>query len=396
MNNFEELRKRGYIYQTNNEEKLKDALNNKKIKFYLGIDPTADSLHIGHLFSVTLARRLQQMGHTPIIIMGTGTTRVGDPSGRLVERPIMSSEEINNNKNNIIKTLDRFLDFEGSNKAVILYNDDWLGECKFLDFMRDIGIYFNVNEMLRTDSCRTRLEAGGLSFFEMSYSLLQAYDFYYLFKNHGVTLQIGGADQWSNLLAGINLIKKKESKDALALTSPLLVDANGLKMGKTAGNAIWIDKNKLSAYDFFQTLINLMDEDTKKMLNYFTDLSLEEIDSIMEKDIREAKKIMAYEVTKFIRGESDADIALKTSEEVFNKGVSSSMPTYKVSKDKINILDLLVESKLASSKSEGRRLIEQGGVKINDNKISDINYEVEIDDNTIIQKGKKKYLKITK
>jgi len=367
MKNFEELRKRGYVYQSNNMEKLEDLINNSSITFYLGVDPTADSIHIGHLFPITLARRLQKMGHKPIIIIGGATGIVGDPTGRQVERVALTFEQVNKNKENLKKTLMPFLSFEGKNKCQILDNSDWLLDLKFMEFMRDVGSKFNVNQMLASDSNKTRLEAGGLTFLEMGYSLLQAYDFYHLFKNHNCLVQIGGSDQWSNILAGTELIKKSGLGDAYVFTSPLLVDSQGKKMGKSAG---------------------------KKLFYFFTDLECEYIDKICKEDIVKAKKEMAYEVTKFIRGEEDAKLAQKTSEEVFNKGISTNMPSVTLEKANYNILDLLVKTSLVPSKAEARRNVSQGGIMINDEKITDIDYEVKLDQELIIKKGKKTFLKV--
>lgn len=396
MKNFDELKKRGYVYQSNNLEKLEDLINHDSITFYLGVDPTADSIHIGHLFPITLARRLQKMGHKPIIVIGGATAIIGDPTGRKVERVALTLDQVNKNKENLKKSLMPFLNFEGENKCQILDNSTWLLDLKFMEFMRDVGSKFNVNQMLSSDSNKTRLEAGGLTFLEMGYSLLQAYDFYHLFKNYNCTVQIGGSDQWSNILAGTELIKKFTSKDAYVFTSPLLVDSHGKKMGKSTGNALWVDKNKISAYDFYQQLINMDDQDVKKLFYFFTDLDTKYIDEICQKDIVKAKKEMAYEVTKFIRGEEDALLAQKTSEEVFNQGISLNMPSVILDKETYNILDLLVETNLLPSKSEARRNVIQGGIMINDEKILDINYEVKLKDELILKKGKKTFLKVIK
>jgi len=350
-------------------EKLEDLINNSSITFYLGVDPTADSIHIGHLFPITLARRLQKMGHKPIIIIGGATGIVGDPTGRQVERVTLTFEQVNKNKENLKKTLMPFLSFEGENKCQILDNSDWLLDLKFMEFMRDVGSKFNVNQMLASDSNKTRLEAGGLTFLD-------------------------GSDQWSNILAGTELIKKSGLGDAYVFTSPLLVDSQGKKMGKSAGNALWVDRNKISAYDFYQQLINMDDQDVKKLFYFFTDLECEYIDKICEEDIVKAKKEMAYEVTKFIRGEEDAKLAQKTSEEVFNKGISTNMPSVTLEKANYNILDLLVKTSLVPSKAEARRNVSQGGIMINDEKITDIDYEVKLDQEVIIKKGKKIFLKV--
>ena len=394
MRNFDELKRRGYVYQSNNIEKLEELINNSSITFYLGVDPTADSIHIGHLFPITLARRLQKMGHKPIIVIGGATGIVGDPTGRKVERVALTFEQVNKNKENLKKTLMPFLSFEGENKCQILDNSAWLLNLKFMEFMRDVGSKFNVNQMLSSDSNKTRLEAGGLTFLEMGYSLLQAYDFYHLYKNFDCKVQIGGSDQWSNILAGTELIKKFDLGEAYSFTSPLLVDSQGKKMGKSAGNALWVDKNKISAYDFYQQLINMDDKDVKKLFYFFTDLECDYIDEICEKDIVKAKKEMAYEVTKFIRGEEDAKEAEKISEEVFSKGDSSNMPSINLNKGRYNILDLLVETKLLPSKAEARRNVVQGGIMINDEKILDPNYEINLEDEIIIKKGKKTFLKV--
>lgn len=402
---YEILKERGYIYQTTNEEALKDILDNESIAFYLGIDPTADSLHIGHFFALTLVRRLQNLGHKAIVLIGGATALVGDPSGKKDLRKILTKEQVEYNKKEVKELVKRFVKLDGENPAIIVDNSDWINKESYIDFMRNVGIHFNVNKMLATDCYKNRLEEGGLTFLEMGYMLMQAYDFVHLNKTYNCTLQIGGSDQWANMVAGTELYRKmhyqegKQVEDIYALTCPLLVKADGEKMGKTASGTLWVSREKTTVYDFYQMFMNSFDEDVERLLSFFSDYEISEIKEMCAKDIREAKKTMAFEVTKLVHGEKAALEVKEASEKVFNKGISDNMPTEKISLEKdINILDLLVKVNLAPSKSEARRNIEQGGITINNEKIIDVNKVItkqNFKDNIIIiKKGKKTFLKI--
>lgn len=396
---FEELKERGYIYQATNEEAIKQMINNKKMTFYFGIDPTADSLHIGHFFALTLVRRLQKMGHHPIVLIGGATALVGDPSGRSDLRKMLTKEQVEHNKNEVKELVKKFVDLDGKNPAIILDNNDWMKSESYVDFMRNIGIHFNVNKMLATDCYKKRLDEGGLTFLEMGYMLMQAYDFVYLNEKYSCTVQVGGSDQWANMLAGTDLARKldfyegKEDRNLQTFTCPLLVKANGEKMGKTSTGTLWISRDKTTVYDFYQMFLNSYDEDVERLLAFFSDLEMDYIKNICKEDIRTAKKIMAYEVTKLVHGEEEAQRVEKTSNEVFSGNNSEEMPTIKLDESNINILDLLVITNLAPSKSEAKRLVEQGGISIDNVKVNDINLVVD-KEQVIVQKGKKTYLKV--
>ena len=398
MNNtYDILKNRGYIYQATDENKIKELLNSKPTTFYLGIDPTADSLHIGHFFALTMVRRLQQKGHHPIIVIGGATALVGDPTGKKDMRKMLSKEDVLHNKTEVKELVSKFVDMEGPNKAIILDNSDWINNESYIDFMRKVGIHFNVNKMLSTECYKNRLEEGGLTFLEMGYMLMQAYDFVYLKEKYNCTLEIGGSDQWANMVAGTDLYRKMyPSNDGIyALTCPLLVKADGEKMGKTASGTLWISRDKTTVYDFYQMFINSYDEDTSRLLSFFSDYSVEEIKDMCERDIINAKKVMAYEVTKLVHGKEEADKVKAMSEKIFNGSeYPIDMPTYEIKDKSINILDLLVITKLTSSKSEARRLVEQDGISINNSKVEDTNMIVTIDNEIVIQKGKKVFLKV--
>lgn len=395
---FNELKERGYIYQSTNEDRVKSIIDNERVTFYLGIDPTADSLHIGHFFALTLVRRLQRMGHKPIILIGGATALIGDPSGRSDLRKVLTEEEVIHNKNEVKKLVERFVSLSGENAALIVDNKDWMND-SYIDFMRKIGIHFNVNRMLSTDAYKKRLEEGGLTFLEMGYMLMQSYDFVYLSDNLNCTLQVGGSDQWANMVSGVDLARKidnlngNKDRELQALTCPLLVKSDGEKMGKTASGTLWISRDKTTVYDFYQMFINSYDEDVERLLCFFSDYPVSEIKKMVNDDIISAKKVMAYEVTKLVHGEDVAKEVEKTSAEVFSGSSSLNMPSVELNEIDINILDLLVKSNLASSKSEAKRLVIQGGITINGIKIEDINYILSEKEN-IIQKGKKTYLKV--
>lgn len=408
---FDILKERGYVYQATNEEIIKNMLNSNEPKtFYLGIDPTADSLHIGHFFALTMVRRLQKIGHHPIIVIGGATALIGDPTGKKDMRKMLTKEQVEHNKKEVKELVKRFVEVGGENPALILDNSEWINPESYIDFMRNVGIYFNVNKMLATDCYKNRLEQGGLTFLEMGYMLMQAYDFVYLNEKYGCTLEIGGSDQWANMVAGVELARKmdfaneKEDRSLQALTCPLLVKADGEKMGKTASGTLWVSREKTTVYDFYQMFMNSFDEDVERLLSFFSDYEIEDIKKMCKEDIRNAKKVMAFEVTKLVHGEEEALKVKKASEEIFNnKGNSNNTETINLSKDilkeKSNVVDILMLSGIFESKSEIRRLIEQNGININGVKVTSINMQISIDllkDNAIlIQKGKKKFIRIT-
>lgn len=407
---FDILKERGYVYQATNEGKIKELLNSTEPQtFYLGIDPTADSLHIGHFFALTMVRRLQKMGHHPIIVIGGATALIGDPTGKKDMRKMLTKEQVAHNKAEVKELVKRFVEVEGDNPALILDNAEWINPESYVDFMRNIGVHFNVNKMLATDCYKNRLEQGGLTFLEMGYMLMQAYDFVYLNEKYGCTLEIGGSDQWANMVAGVDLARKmdfmdeKEDRGLQALTCPLLVKADGEKMGKTASGTLWVSREKTTVYDFYQMFINSFDEDVERLLSFFSDFEIEDIKRMCKEDIRNAKKIMAFEVTKLVHGEEEALKVKKASEEIFsNKGNSDNTETIEISKDiiaqGINVIEILMLSNLFESKSEARRLIQQNGIKINGEKVTDINMTIDsglLDNNTLlIQKGKKNFKKL--
>lgn len=407
---FDILKERGYVYQATNEGKIKELLNSTEPQtFYLGIDPTADSLHIGHFFALTMVRRLQKMGHHPIIVIGGATALIGDPTGKKDMRKMLTKEQVAHNKAEVKELVKRFVEVEGDNPALILDNSEWINPESYVDFMRNIGVHFNVNKMLATDCYKNRLEQGGLTFLEMGYMLMQAYDFVYLNEKYGCTLEIGGSDQWANMVAGVDLARKmdfmngKEDRELQALTCPLLVKADGEKMGKTASGTLWVSREKTTVYDFYQMFINSFDEDVERLLSFFSDFEIEDIKRMCKEDIRNAKKIMAFEVTKLVHGEEEALKVKKASEEIFsNKGNSDNTETIEISKDVIaqgiNVIEILMLSNLFESKSEVRRLIQQNGIKINGEKVTDIHMIInseQLDNNTLlIQKGKKTFKKI--
>lgn len=404
---FDILKERGYIKDLTHEQEIIDLINGEPFTFYLGIDPTADSLHIGHFFALTMFRWLQDFGHKGIILVGGATALIGDPTGKSDMRKMLSKEEVAHNKKEVKELVKRFVKTDGDNPAIIVDNADWISDKNYIDFMRDIGVHFNVNNMLQADCYKKRLESGGLTFLEMGYMLMQAFDFVHLNKEFGCKLQIGGSDQWGNIIAGVDLSRKigfsegKKIDPLFGLVCPLLIKADGEKMGKTASGTLWVSRDKTSTFEFFQAWMNSFDEDVERSLSFFTRLEIPEIKELCKKDIREAKKLLAFEVTKLVHGEEEAIKARKTSEELFsNKGISDNMPSITLSKDKldINIVDLLVETNLVTSKSEARRLIEQNGISVNGEKELNVNEKITKDNLTenfiIIQKGKKVFLKV--
>ena len=404
---FSILKERGYVKDLTHEKEIIDLVNGGPMTFYLGIDPTADSLHIGNFFALTLFRWLQDFGHHGIILIGGATALVGDPTGKSDMRKMLSKEEVAHNKAEVKELVKRFVKTDGDNPAIIVDNADWICDKTYVDFMRDIGVHFNVNNMLSAECYKKRLEQGGLTFLEMGYMLMQAFDFVHLNKEFNCKLQIGGSDQWGNILAGVDLSRKigfsegKKIDPLFGFVCPLLLKADGEKMGKTATGTLWVSREKTSAFDFFQAWINSFDEDVERSLAFFTRMEMEEIKELCNKDIREAKKLLAFEVTKLVHGEEEAIKSRQIAEELFsNKGVSENMLSTTISKEKlgINILDLLVETNLVSSKSEARRLVEQNGISVNQDKIQSVDKTInneDLNDNfVIVQKGKKVFLKI--
>lgn len=404
MQLYEELVARGLVAQTTDEQIIKDMINNGKATFYIGFDPTADSLHVGHFMTLCLAKRMQMAGNRPIILLGGGTGYIGDPSGRTDMRNVLSKETIEHNCECFKKQMERFIDFSNG-KALVLNNADWLLQLNYIDLLREVGACFSVNNMLRAECYKQRMEKG-LSFLEFNYMIMQSYDFYYLFKNYGCNLQLGGDDQWSNMLGGTELIRKKLGKDSHCLTINLLLNSEGKKMGKTAKGAVWLDKDKTTPFEFYQYWRNVDDSDTIKCLKMLTFLPIEEIqkmESWQNEQLNKAKDILAFELTKLIHGEQEALKAQKSSQALFSgQGDLDNMPTFVLDKnnlkeDKISLIELLFLSKLAPSKSEARRLIAGGGISINNRQISDTFYNIclaELQNSIIIKKGKKTFLKI--
>lgn len=398
MSIYEELNRRGYVKQATYEEEIKNLLDNESITFYIGFDPTADSLHVGHFIAMMFMSHLQKAGHRPIALLGGGTALIGDPSGKTDMRKMLTKEQINNNVESIKKQMSRLVDFS-DDKALIVNNADWLLDLNYVDFLREVGSRFSVNNMLRAENIKLRLEKG-LSFLEFNYMLMQAYDFLYLFENYGCVMQLGGDDQWSNMLAGTDLVRRKTSKKAYAMTGSLLTNSEGEKMGKTVGGALWLDKEKTPVYDFYQYWRNVDDKDVIKCLKLITFVDIDKIEE-MEKtlegaEFNEAKKLLAFEVTKLIHGEEEALIAQSAAEALFGKGGDiEDVPTIEVTEQDLEktLLDILSENDVFPSKSEGRRNIKQGGVSVDDNKIKDIFYKLTKkdfkEDYVLVKKGKK-------
>ncbi len=398
---FEELMERGYIEQVTHEE-IKDVLDNGSIPFYIGFDPTADSLHVGHFVSMMVASHMQKAGHKPIILIGGGTATIGDPSGKTDMRRMMSREEINHNVECFKKQLSKFVSFEGDNGAIIVNNADWLLQLNFVEFMRDIGSLFSVNKMLAAECYKQRMERG-LTFFELGYMLMQSYDFLHLYNTYGCKLQMGGNDQWSNILGGVDLIRRVGHSDSFGLTFKLLTTKEGKKMGKTEKGALWLDSNKTSPYEFYQYWRNIDDADVKTVLSLLTFLPMEEVNrlsNLKDEQINEAKKVAAFEITKLIHGEEEAKKAEEAAKALFEgQGSLENMPTSKVDTN-ISILDAIITAGMAPSKGQARTLINQGGITLNDEKVSDVNYVLSDKDfkdgYAILRKGKKVYHKLEK
>ena len=402
-NVFDILDERGYIEQLTHPAEIKELFGKESVPFYIGIDPTADSLHVGHFVSLMVASHMQKCGHKPIILVGGGTATIGDPSGKTDMRRMMSREEINHNVESIKKQVEKFVSFEGDNAAIIVNNADWLLNLKFVDFVREIGSLFSVNRMLAAECYKQRLETG-LTFFEMSYMLMQSYDFLYLYNNYGCKLQIGGNDQWSNIIGGVELIRKIGKEDSYGLTFKLLTTKEGKKMGKTEKGALWLDPNKTSPYEFYQYWRNIEDSSVETVLKMLTFLPIEQINelsNLKDEKINEAKKIAAYEITKLIHSEEEAKKAEEASNALFSgTGSLDNMPTVKLESTNISILDAIIQTGIAPSKGQARTLVTQGGISLNNEKISDVNYQLSEKDFSqgyaILKKGKKVFYKLEK
>ena len=407
MGVYEELIERGLIAQVTNEEEIREMVNSGKARFYIGFDCTADSLTAGHFMALTLMKRLQEAGNQPIALIGGGTTMIGDPSGRSDMRKMLTREDIDHNAECFRKQMERFIEF-GEGKAMMVNNADWLLDLNYVELLREVGTCFSVNNMLRAECYKQRMEKG-LSFFEFNYMIMQSYDFYYLFQHYGCNMQFGGDDQWSNMLGGTELIRKKLGKDAHAMTITLLTDSQGRKMGKTAGNAVWLDAEKTSPYEFYQYWRNVEDADVLKCIRMLTFLPMEEIramDSWEGSQLNKAKEILAFELTKLVHGEEEAEKAQTAARALFGGGADdSNMPTTTVDASDldengaITVLSLMTKAGLIKSNGEGRRLIQQGGVSLNDEKVTDVFASVTADqlaEGVIIKKGKKVFHKFTK
>ncbi len=397
------LNERNYIEQITHPQELKDYLENNKVSFYIGIDPTADSLHVGHFVSLMVASHLQKAGHRPIILVGGGTATIGDPSGKTDMRKMLSRKEIDHNVECIKEQVAKFVSFEGENAAIIVNNADWLLDLKFVEFVREIGSLFSVNKMLAAECYKQRLETG-LTFFEMSYMLMQSYDFLYLYNKYGCKLELGGNDQWSNIIGGVDLIRKIGKSDSFGLTFKLLTTKEGKKMGKTEKGALWLSAEKTSPYEFYQYWRNVEDESVENVFNMLTFLSpdkIKELCNVEGEKINEAKKILAFEITKLIHGEEEAKKAEEASNALFSgSGNLDNMPSTKIENTNISILDALLLAGLVPSKGQARTLINQGGISLNDEKVTDVNLFLSDDDfkdgYAILKKGKKVFHKLEK
>jgi len=403
MKLFEELKARGLIAQMTHEDKIEELLNNEKVTFYIGFDPTADSLHIGHFLQMVVMAHMQRAGHKPIAIIGGGTAMVGDPSGRSDMRQMMTKETIQHNADCFKSQLSKLVDFSDG-KAIMVNNADWLLDLNYVEFLRDIGVHFSVNRMLTAECFKTRLEKG-LSFIEFNYMLMQSYDFLKLNRDYGCRLELGGDDQWSNILGGIDLIRRCEGKEAYGMTFTLLTTSEGKKMGKTQKGALWLDPNKTTPFEFYQYFRNVNDSDVINCMKLITFIPLEEIaeyEKLTGSDINKAKMRLAYEVTKMVHGDEEAKKAEAAALNLFAGGGAAEVPSVEISKedikDGINIMDLLVITKLCPSKSDARRNVTQGGVSVADEKITDINYavtEAQFTDNELmVKRGKKAFIKV--
>ncbi|MBU3103194.1 tyrosine--tRNA ligase [Clostridium gasigenes] len=401
-NVLDELLDRGYIKQFTHEDETRELLEREKITFYIGFDPTADSLHVGHFIAMMFMAHMQRAGHRPIALLGGGTAMVGDPSGKTDMRQMLTKEQIQHNVDSIKTQMEKFIDFS-DDKALIVNNADWLLDLNYVDFLREVGSHFSVNRMLSADCFKQRLEKG-LSFLEFNYMLMQGYDFYVLNQKYDCKMQLGGDDQWSNMIAGVELVRRKARKDSFAMTCTLLTNSQGQKMGKTVGGALWLDPKKKSPFDFYQYWRNVDDADVEKCLSLLTFLPMDEVRRLAAlegSEINHAKTVLAFEVTKLVHGEEEATKAKTAAEALFQGGADmSDVPTVTILKEKIgtSILDIMTETKIIPSKSEGRRLIQQGGLSLNGEKITDIKRELLESDlesgSALLKRGKKNYNKI--
>ena len=406
MTIFDELKARGLLAQLTDEEEIKELINAGKATFYIGFDPTADSLHVGHFMALCLMKRLQEAGNKPIALIGGGTAMIGDPSGRSDMRSMMTKETIEHNCECFKKQMSRFIDFS-EGKAIMVNNADWLLGLNYVELLRDVGVHFSVNRMLTAECYKQRMEKG-LSFLEFNYMIMQSYDFLALYEKYGCNMQFGGDDQWSNMLGGTELIRRKLGKDAYAMTITLLLNSEGKKMGKTQKGAVWLDPNKTSPFEFYQYWRNVADADVLKCLRMLTFLPLEEIekmDAWEGSQLNQAKEILAYELTKLVHGEEEAVKAQESAKALFAKGVAADMPTATLTDadmedEKIDILSMLVKSGLVSSKSEARRAVEQGGVTVEGEKVTDIKTVYDVasleGDGIVVKRGKKNFRKVVK
>ena len=405
MTVWDELKARGLIAQVTDEEEIKELINNGKATFYIGFDPTADSLHVGHFMALCLMKRLQMAGNKPIALIGGGTAMIGDPSGRTDMRQMMTPETIQHNCDCFKKQMSRFIDFS-EGKALMVNNADWLMDLNYIDVLREVGAHFSVNRMLTAECYKQRMEKG-LSFLEFNYMIMQSYDFYTLYQKYGCNMEFGGDDQWSNMLGGTELIRRKLGKDAYAMTINLLLNSEGKKMGKTQSGAVWLDPEKTSPFDFFQYWRNVADSDVLKCIRMLTFLPLEEIDAMESWEgaqLNQAKEILAFELTKLVHGEEEANKAREASHALFaGGGDSAHMPTVELSSadfadGDMDILSLLVKTELAPSRSDARRAVEQGGVSVADEKVTDIRTAYNADsfgaDGLVVKRGKKKFVKV--
>ena len=405
MTIYDELVARGLIAQVTDEKEIKELINNGKATFYIGFDPTADSLHVGHFMALCLMKRLQMAGNKPIVLIGGGTAQIGDPSGRTDMRQMMTTETINHNVECFKKQMSRFIDF-GEGKAIMVNNADWLMDLNYVDVLREVGAHFSVNRMLTAECYKQRMEKG-LSFLEFNYMIMQSYDFYTLFQKYGCNMEFGGDDQWSNMLGGTELIRRKLGKDAYAMTINLLLNSEGKKMGKTQSGAVWLDPNKTTPFEFFQYWRNVSDADVLKCIRMLTFLPLEEIDRMESWEgaqLNEAKEILAFELTKLVHGEEEAAKAKEASHALFAGGANNAnMPTVTVTAEdfpdgEFDIISVLVKAGLCDSRGDGRRNIQQGGVSVADEKVTDISTKYTLDDfkgeGLIIRRGKKKFAKV--
>ena len=403
MTLYEELVARGLIAQVTNEDEIKNMINEGKATFYIGFDPTADSLHVGHFMALCLMKRLQMAGNKPVVLIGGGTAMIGDPSGRTDMRSMMTRETIQHNCDCFKKQMERFIEF-GEGKAIMVNNADWLLDLNYVEVLREVGACFSVNNMLRAECYKQRMEKG-LSFLEFNYMIMQSYDFYYLFQKYGCNMQFGGNDQWSNMLGGTELIRRKLGKDAHAMTITLLLNSEGKKMGKTASGAVWLDPNKTTPYDFYQYWRNVEDADVLKCIRMLTFLPIEQInemDAWEGSQLNKAKEILAYELTKLVHGEDEANKAKASAKALFGAGADADIPTSKLAEadlidGNIDILTILVKTGLVPSKSEARRAVEQGGVSVDGEKVTDIKKLFtadELKNGIVVKRGKKSFKKV--